>query len=148
MTPKGIQPPTWKKTRVELPTNPFYHYTPGSAINISLTGAPTSNMTSTFGQLPFQKDALFNNLETNQKALISNILPATIMEDKSLAAIFFFEIKKPSATPLFSGTALEEKPITAMYTNAKVDGHAIKFILNSRSANSIITQQLMDQLGR
>ncbi|KAG9303677.1 hypothetical protein G9A89_018574 [Geosiphon pyriformis] len=29
VTPKQIQPPTWKKTRVELPANPSYHYTPG-----------------------------------------------------------------------------------------------------------------------
>ncbi|KAG9301279.1 hypothetical protein G9A89_012662 [Geosiphon pyriformis] len=35
ITPKQIQPLTWKKTRVELPTNPSYHYTPRSTINIS-----------------------------------------------------------------------------------------------------------------
>ncbi|KAG9290345.1 hypothetical protein G9A89_007076 [Geosiphon pyriformis] len=34
-----------------------------------------------------------------------------------------------------------------MYTNAKVDEQAIKLILNSGSTGSIITQQLMDQLG-
>ncbi|KAG9298851.1 hypothetical protein G9A89_015872 [Geosiphon pyriformis] len=34
-----------------------------------------------------------------------------------------------------------------MYTDAKVDGHAIKLILNSRSADSIIIKQLMDQLS-
>ncbi|KAG9289667.1 hypothetical protein G9A89_014402 [Geosiphon pyriformis] len=34
-----------------------------------------------------------------------------------------------------------------MYTNVKVDGHSIKLILDSGSAGSIITQQLMDQLG-
>ncbi|KAG9305504.1 hypothetical protein G9A89_006474 [Geosiphon pyriformis] len=45
------------------------------------------------------------------------------------------------------GAALEEKPITAMYTDAKIDGHPIKFILNSGSAGSIITKQLMNQLG-
>ncbi|KAG9288777.1 hypothetical protein G9A89_023074 [Geosiphon pyriformis] len=37
VTPKQIQPPTWKKTRVESPTNPSYHYTPGSTINITST---------------------------------------------------------------------------------------------------------------
>ncbi|KAG9290367.1 hypothetical protein G9A89_007098 [Geosiphon pyriformis] len=36
VTPKQIQPFTWKKTKVELPTNPSYHYTPGSTINILL----------------------------------------------------------------------------------------------------------------
>ncbi|KAG9304619.1 hypothetical protein G9A89_020183 [Geosiphon pyriformis] len=28
VTPRKIQLPIWKKTRVESPTNPFYHYTP------------------------------------------------------------------------------------------------------------------------
>ncbi|KAG9306269.1 hypothetical protein G9A89_016173 [Geosiphon pyriformis] len=31
ITPKQIQPHTWKKTRVELPTNTLYYYTPRSA---------------------------------------------------------------------------------------------------------------------
>ncbi|KAG9291370.1 hypothetical protein G9A89_003474 [Geosiphon pyriformis] len=52
--PKQIQPPTWKKTRVESPTNLSYHYTPGSAINITSTDMSTSHVTSTFGQFPFQ----------------------------------------------------------------------------------------------
>ncbi|KAG9298586.1 hypothetical protein G9A89_002533 [Geosiphon pyriformis] len=43
-----------KKTRVESPTNPLYHYTPGSAINITFTSVTTSNTTSAFGQFPFQ----------------------------------------------------------------------------------------------
>ncbi|KAG9291951.1 hypothetical protein G9A89_004889 [Geosiphon pyriformis] len=47
--PKKIQPPTWKKTKVESPTNPSYHYTPRSAINITSTGVTTSNTTSAFG---------------------------------------------------------------------------------------------------
>ncbi|KAG9286384.1 hypothetical protein G9A89_014550 [Geosiphon pyriformis] len=89
-----------------------------------------------------------NNLETNQHPILtSNILPAIITENKSLNAIFLFELKELSIMPLFSGAALEEKPITAMYTNAKVDGHSIKLILDSRLAGSIITKQLMDQLG-
>ncbi|KAG9306605.1 hypothetical protein G9A89_004802 [Geosiphon pyriformis] len=37
VTSQKIQPLTWKKTKVELPTNPSYHYTPGSAINITST---------------------------------------------------------------------------------------------------------------
>ncbi|KAG9286728.1 hypothetical protein G9A89_012278 [Geosiphon pyriformis] len=43
-----------KKNRVESPGNPSYHYTPGSAINISLTDAFSSTATSVFGQFPFQ----------------------------------------------------------------------------------------------
>ncbi|KAG9303255.1 hypothetical protein G9A89_013581 [Geosiphon pyriformis] len=49
-------------------------------------------------------------------------------------------------TSLFSKAALEEKPITAMYTDVKVDGHSIKLILDSSLTGSIITKQLMDQL--
>ncbi|KAG9291292.1 hypothetical protein G9A89_021794 [Geosiphon pyriformis] len=36
------------------------------------------------------------------------------------------------------GAALEEKLITAMYTNAKINGQVIKLILDSGSAGSII----------
>ncbi|KAG9285321.1 hypothetical protein G9A89_010796 [Geosiphon pyriformis] len=88
-----------------------------------------------------------NTQEPNQKQPLTNILPATIMEDKFLAAIFPFEIEELTETPLFSGATLEKKPIMAMYMDAKVDGHFIKLILNSESASSIITKQLMNQLG-
>ncbi|KAG9303070.1 hypothetical protein G9A89_000550 [Geosiphon pyriformis] len=83
-----------------------------------------------------------NTTPNNQKleqTPTSNISPTTIMEDKSLDAIFPFELEKPSTTLLFSGATLEEKPITAMYTDVKIDGHSIKLILNSGSAGSIIT---------
>ncbi|KAG9294265.1 hypothetical protein G9A89_021624 [Geosiphon pyriformis] len=49
-----LQPPAWKKNRVESPSNPFYHYTPGSTINISSTDAFSSTATSAFGRFPFQ----------------------------------------------------------------------------------------------
>ncbi|KAG9295581.1 hypothetical protein G9A89_003884 [Geosiphon pyriformis] len=49
VTPRKIQPPAWKKNRVESPSNPSYHYTPGSAINISSTNTFTSTATSAFG---------------------------------------------------------------------------------------------------
>ncbi|KAG9283972.1 hypothetical protein G9A89_005479 [Geosiphon pyriformis] len=82
-----------------------------------------------------------------QPTLTNNILPATITENKLLDAIFPFKLKELSTMLLFSGAALEEKPIITMYTDAKVDGHFIKLILNSRSTGSIITKQLMNQLG-
>ncbi|KAG9287843.1 hypothetical protein G9A89_017438 [Geosiphon pyriformis] len=82
-----------------------------------------------------------------QQPPINNIPSATITENESLDAIFLFELEESSDTPLFSGAALEEKLIMAMYTNAKIDGHFIKLIFDSGSAGSIITQQLMDQLG-
>ncbi|KAG9287780.1 hypothetical protein G9A89_017375 [Geosiphon pyriformis] len=89
-----------------------------------------------------------NNLKTNQKqSLTNNIPPATVTNNKSLAAIFPFELEETTPVPLFSGVTLDTKPIIAMYTNAKVDGHSIKLILDSESAGSIITKQLMNQLG-
>ncbi|KAG9289496.1 hypothetical protein G9A89_003655 [Geosiphon pyriformis] len=94
------------------------------------------------------KGAKPSNLETNPiQKLTSNISPEMVTENKTLAAIFPFEFEETTPVPLFSEAALEEKPITAMYTDAKVDGHSIKLILNSSSAGSIITQQLMDQLS-
>ncbi|KAG9291574.1 hypothetical protein G9A89_021993 [Geosiphon pyriformis] len=53
MTPKQIQPPTWKKTRVESPTNSLYYYIPGSTINITSTSAFILHTTSIFGRFPF-----------------------------------------------------------------------------------------------
>ncbi|KAG9293295.1 hypothetical protein G9A89_007541 [Geosiphon pyriformis] len=88
-----------------------------------------------------------NSVLTQKQPLTSNIPSATITEDESLATIFPFEFEETAATPLFSGAALEAKPITTMYTNAKVEGQSIKLILNSSSTDSIITKQLMDQLG-
>ncbi|KAG9291511.1 hypothetical protein G9A89_021930 [Geosiphon pyriformis] len=49
VTPRKLQPPAWKKNRVESPSNPSYHYTPGNAINISSTNAFPSTVTSAFG---------------------------------------------------------------------------------------------------
>ncbi|KAG9288852.1 hypothetical protein G9A89_012181 [Geosiphon pyriformis] len=66
-----------------------------------------------------------------QQPPTNNISPATITENKSLDAIFSFELKKPSDMLLFSGAALEEKLITAMYTDAKIDDHFIKLIFDS-----------------
>ncbi|KAG9302684.1 hypothetical protein G9A89_005158 [Geosiphon pyriformis] len=93
------------------------------------------------------KSASPNTQEPKQKQSLTNILPATVTKDESLAAIFPFKIEEPTKTPLFSGAALEEKPITVMYMDAKIDGQFIKLILDSRSAGSIITRQLIDQLG-
>ncbi|KAG9289364.1 hypothetical protein G9A89_007925 [Geosiphon pyriformis] len=55
VTPKQIQPPNWKKTQVELPTNPSYYYMSRSTINISSTDTSISNATSIFECFPFQR---------------------------------------------------------------------------------------------
>ncbi|KAG9303789.1 hypothetical protein G9A89_018686 [Geosiphon pyriformis] len=96
--------------------------------------------------LATSEDTLPNIRELKQKQSLTNIPPATIMEDKSLAAIFPFKIKELTKTSLFGGAAFKEKPITVMYTDDKIDGQFIKLILDSGSAGSIITKQLMDQL--
>ncbi|KAG9290277.1 hypothetical protein G9A89_022253 [Geosiphon pyriformis] len=93
------------------------------------------------------EDAISNNTESNQHMPTNTIPLATISSDESLTAIFSFELKENTTIPLFSGAALKKKPITAMYTDVRVDGHPIKLILDSGSAGSIITKQLMDQLG-
>ncbi|KAG9290356.1 hypothetical protein G9A89_007087 [Geosiphon pyriformis] len=54
VTSRKIQPPTWKKNRIEFPSNPSYYYTPGSTINISSTDVLPSTATSAFGRFPFQ----------------------------------------------------------------------------------------------
>ncbi|KAG9293964.1 hypothetical protein G9A89_019302 [Geosiphon pyriformis] len=95
------------------------------------------------------ENATTNNLgPSQQQALTNNILLTTVTNNELLMAIFLFNLEEMIKIPLFSGTALEEKPITAMYTDAKINDHAIKLILDSGSAGSIITRQLMDQLGR
>ncbi|KAG9287654.1 hypothetical protein G9A89_024004 [Geosiphon pyriformis] len=94
------------------------------------------------------EDVQSNNLKINQQpTLTSNIPPTTITENKLLDAIFPFKLKELLAILLFNEATLEEKSITTMYTNAKVDGHLIKLILNSRLTSSIITRQLIDQLS-
>ncbi|KAG9301133.1 hypothetical protein G9A89_012516 [Geosiphon pyriformis] len=72
----------------------------------------------------------FTKPETNQKSLTSNILPATISNNGSLAAIFSFKLKEPVEMPLFSKAILESKSITVIYTNAKVDGHQVDCAAN------------------
>ncbi|KAG9303628.1 hypothetical protein G9A89_018525 [Geosiphon pyriformis] len=80
----------------------------------------------------------YSNQEPTQKqqTLTSNIPPATVTNNKSLATIFSFKIKELSSTPLFSGATFDEKLITAMYTDAKVDDQSIKLILDSSSADT------------
>ncbi|KAG9298019.1 hypothetical protein G9A89_018847 [Geosiphon pyriformis] len=77
----------------------------------------------------------------------SNIPPVIITKNTTLAMIFSFDINNLNTYSLFSRAAINEnKPIMALYTNARVRGIDIKLILNSGSASSIITKQLMDQL--
>ncbi|KAG9286412.1 hypothetical protein G9A89_014578 [Geosiphon pyriformis] len=109
----------------------------------NLGTGPTQNPNSQhyLSLLMTPEDAASSNQGIKQQQPpINNISLITITENKSLDLIFPFELEEPSDMPLFSGTALEEKPITAIYTNAKVNGHSIKLILNSvdRAVNTRI----------
>ncbi|KAG9293725.1 hypothetical protein G9A89_019062 [Geosiphon pyriformis] len=67
------------------------------------------------------EDTTSNNQKIEQQQPPTNNIPlATITKNEFLDAIFLFKLKEPSDTPLFSRTALEKKPIMAMYTNVKV----------------------------
>ncbi|KAG9294192.1 hypothetical protein G9A89_021551 [Geosiphon pyriformis] len=70
----------------------------------------------------------------------------TVTNDKSLVAIFPFKLEETIPVPLFSGAALDTKSITAMYTDTKVDGHAIKLILDSRSADNGATKTPISEI--
>ncbi|KAG9297662.1 hypothetical protein G9A89_011177 [Geosiphon pyriformis] len=77
------------------------------------------------------------------------IPPARIAENANLSDIFPFEFEANESPFLLSNAATnEQKAITAMYTEAEVKGKTIRLILNSGSAGSIITYQLMQQLKR
>ncbi|KAG9292497.1 hypothetical protein G9A89_001570 [Geosiphon pyriformis] len=96
------------------------------------------------------EDAISTKPETNQKPLTSNIPPATISNNGSLAAIFLFELEKPVKMPLFSGAVLELKLITATYTNTKFDelrscpmkitGHKHTITASCATENDMATQ--------
>ncbi|KAG9306653.1 hypothetical protein G9A89_004200 [Geosiphon pyriformis] len=116
--------------------------------NSGISHTQNPNSQNYLSLLVIPEDATSNHSEFNQQStLTNNILPATIIKDESLAMIFFFEIDELSEVLLFSRTALKEKSIIAMYTDVKIDGHTIKLILDSGSADSIITRQLIDQLS-
>ncbi|KAG9299522.1 hypothetical protein G9A89_020693 [Geosiphon pyriformis] len=122
-----------------------------STTSISSTNLSTNNTNnlSTIGTTHLSAaDTQPNNPETKQQlTLTSNILSATITKNETLNAIFLFKLEKTTPVLLFSGATFNTKLITAMYINTKIDSHTIKLILDNGSADSIITKQLIDQLG-
>ncbi|KAG9284925.1 hypothetical protein G9A89_006303 [Geosiphon pyriformis] len=79
----------------------------------------------------------------------TTIPPTRIAENANFSDIFPFEFKANESLFLLSNAAAnEQKAITTMYTKAEVEGKAIRLILNSGFARSIITYQLMQQLKR
>ncbi|KAG9289061.1 hypothetical protein G9A89_015610 [Geosiphon pyriformis] len=87
----------------------------------------------------FQQTALF---EDEVAVLRSNSSNHTIPP----AQIAKMLISNESPFLLSNAAINEQKAITAMYTEATVEGKPIRSILNSRLAGSIITYQLMQQL--
>ncbi|KAG9299440.1 hypothetical protein G9A89_009392 [Geosiphon pyriformis] len=124
-----------------------------------LTTAVTNNLSDTCS-LNTTIQSSSNNIKKPQikshlKLEIGNDCPSTNFQLLSTTKwITFLEFRHQNSfndnyllTTFHLGAALDTKPITAMYTDAKVDGHAIKLILDSSSADSIIMKQLMDQLA-
>ncbi|KAG9298563.1 hypothetical protein G9A89_018922 [Geosiphon pyriformis] len=146
---------SWTKIKKTHTSNPDISKTCSAQSQSTPTGYP--NQASYLGLIEdqgFDKSTLVEEGDIEQisqpsKQTKSNIPPATITEDTTLAAIFPFDINNLNTHSLFSGAAInQDKPIMALYTDARVGGIDIKLILDSRSAGSIITKQLIDQLGR
>ncbi|KAG9306648.1 hypothetical protein G9A89_004195 [Geosiphon pyriformis] len=160
-------------TLTNLSTVSLLNFSLSTAATSNLSGAVTSNILTTATSnlsnthhsnttsKPSSNDIREPKIEDHPKLEISNgytstnsqLFPPTI---RILSAKFghrfhpkpeFPTLFKSSDMLLFSGAALEEKLIMAMYTDAKINGHSIKLIFNSCLADSIITRQLMDQLG-
>ncbi|KAG9306862.1 hypothetical protein G9A89_005763 [Geosiphon pyriformis] len=139
-----------KQFIVHQPILSFFNQLSGShSRNLEIGYVQNPNSQHYLSLLITPENASSNKPEPNQQPILTNnIPPTTSTEDKTLTAIFLFELKKMTSVLLFSRAALNTKPITMMYTNAKVDGHSIKLILDSGSAGSIITRQFIDQLSR
>ncbi|KAG9303800.1 hypothetical protein G9A89_018697 [Geosiphon pyriformis] len=97
----------------------------------------------------FQQTALFEGEVAAPRSNSFNhtIPPAQIAQNANLSDIFPFEFEANESPFLLSNAAVnEQKAITAMYTEATVEGKPIHLILDSGLAGSIITYQLMQQL--
>ncbi|KAG9304287.1 hypothetical protein G9A89_019849 [Geosiphon pyriformis] len=87
--------------------------------------------------------------QQNSSYILTTIPPARIAKNANFSDIFPFEFEANELSSLLSNAAAnEQKAITAMYTEAEVEEKTIRLILDSESARSIITYQLMQQLKR
>ncbi|KAG9300914.1 hypothetical protein G9A89_004972 [Geosiphon pyriformis] len=99
----------------------------------------------------FQQTALSEDEVAALRSNSSNhtIPPAQIAQNANLSDIFPFEFEANESPFLFNNAAVnEQKAITAIYTEATMEGKSIRLILDSGSARSIITYQLIQQLKR
>ncbi|KAG9296054.1 hypothetical protein G9A89_011906 [Geosiphon pyriformis] len=87
--------------------------------------------------------------QQNSSYTPTTIPPARIAENANLSDIFSFKFEANELPFLLSNTAAnKQKAIMAMYTEAEVERKTICLILDSGSAGSIITYQLIQQLKR
>ncbi|KAG9301989.1 hypothetical protein G9A89_021033 [Geosiphon pyriformis] len=136
------------------PHNCYYCQKPGHIARDCRRKIMDQNQGNPYQQLRYQQNMVPQySIPQNQLLLYaqqqtkSNIPPATITENTTLATIFLFDIDNLNTHSLFSEAAINhDKPIMALYTNVRVRRIDIKLILDSGSAGSIITKQLMDQL--
>ncbi|KAG9295768.1 hypothetical protein G9A89_008996 [Geosiphon pyriformis] len=126
----------------EIQNHPKLEISNGCSLTDPQFIRPTIRISSNYlSLLVIPEDVTSNNPELDQQPTIltNNISLAIITNNELLTAIFLFKLKEVMSVPLFSRAALEEKSITAMYTDAKVNGHSIKLILNSAASTRIIT---------
>ncbi|KAG9291412.1 hypothetical protein G9A89_021830 [Geosiphon pyriformis] len=102
-----------------------------------------------YSSIPLEGKNVGETSTPSRQNQINNTIPlTTITENTTLAIIFPFNIDHLNTTSFFSGAAInQDKPIMALYTNARVGNIDIKLILDSGSAGSIIMKQLINQLG-
>ncbi|KAG9307428.1 hypothetical protein G9A89_017258 [Geosiphon pyriformis] len=109
---------------------------------------PTTTTTSLLSTKTTISNQLLSTCFTANATTVStthSTLPSTC----SKIDIFSFEFEANESSFLLSNTATnKQKAITAMYTEAEVERKAIHLILDSGSAGSIITYQLIQQLKR
>ncbi|KAG9289213.1 hypothetical protein G9A89_022523 [Geosiphon pyriformis] len=128
--PAYLSIPTNSNTTTNLPQNGTQSSSTQSSKsqqwNLGTKYTQNPNVQQYLSLLITPENTLPNNWEPTQiQPLISNIPSATISNDKSLPAIFPFELEKTILVSLFSGAILNTKLITAMYTNVKVDNYQV-----------------------
>ncbi|KAG9291060.1 hypothetical protein G9A89_012932 [Geosiphon pyriformis] len=113
-------------------------------INLNNQLVPQNSEKSDFQQTALSKDEV---AAPRLNPSNHTIPPAQIAQNTNLSDIFPFEFEANESPFLLSNAAVnEQKAITAMYTEATVEGKLICLILDSGLAGSIITYQLMQQL--
>ncbi|KAG9305614.1 hypothetical protein G9A89_001675 [Geosiphon pyriformis] len=124
-------------------------------INFRITTTELIQITSCYLTIPkesdFQQPALSEDevAAPRSNPFNNTISPAQIVQNANLSNIFPFEFEANESPFLLSNTAAnEQKAIIAIYTEATVEEKPIRLILDSESAESIITYQLIQQLPR